>query len=277
MNPDLQRRVQRYGWDRAEADYERGWAAQLWPAQRRVLEMARLAPGESVLDAACGTGLVTLRAARMVGEQGRVAAVDLSERMVQRTKVEAGRLGLDRIEVARMDAEQLEYPDASFDVSLCALGLMYLPDPLRGVRELGRVTRPGGRVVAAVWGARAACGWAEIFPIVDARVHSEVCPLFFQLGTGDTLAETFREAGLVELRARRVTTSLRYTSPDAALRAAFAGGPVAMAYSRFDPGVREDAHRAYLLSIEPFRRGSCYDIPGEFVIVAGRVPGRARA
>ena len=83
---------------------------------------------------------------------------------------------------ARMDAEKLELPDASFDVALCALGLMYMPHPEQAVREMRRVLRPGGRMVIAVWGEHSLCGWSALFPIVDAEVASEVCPLFFQLG-----------------------------------------------------------------------------------------------
>lgn len=65
----------------------------------------------------------------------------------------------------------------------------------RALKEMKRALKPGGRAVAAVWGRRAHCGWADIFPIVDARVKSEVCPLFFQLGTGDLLQQTFLAAG----------------------------------------------------------------------------------
>ena len=83
MDARLQRRVQRYGWDLAADDYETLWQAQLAPAQDRLLERVALQPGEHVLDVACGTGLVTLRAAQRVGPQGQVTGVDLSERMVQ--------------------------------------------------------------------------------------------------------------------------------------------------------------------------------------------------
>jgi SAM-dependent methyltransferase len=75
-----------------------------------------------------------------------------------------------------------------------------------------RALRPGGRAVVAIWGARARCGWAEIFPIVDRRVRSDVCPPFYQLGTGDALAEAFALAGFEAVASERISTTLRYRS-----------------------------------------------------------------
>ena len=69
MDAKLQRRIQRYGWDKAADLYEQHWQQQLAPAQNRLLEMADIQPSERVLDVACGTGLVTCRVARQVGER----------------------------------------------------------------------------------------------------------------------------------------------------------------------------------------------------------------
>ena len=135
-----------------------------------------------------------------------------------------------------------------------------------------RLLRPGGRAAVAVWGARRNCGWAEIFPITDARVASEVCPMFFQLGTGDMLARAFGAAGFTDVRAARLRTTLRYASADDALGAVFRGGPVALAYSRFDEATRHAVHTEYLDSIAAFRAGDGYRVPGEFVVAAGRAP-----
>ncbi len=270
MDARLQRRVQRYGWDKAAPHYERYWAEQLLPAQDRLLELAALQPGERVLDVACGTGLVTLRAARAVGPSGAVLATDISEAMVQALGATTTGSGLTNVTVRRMDAEELDVEDGSFDVSLCALGLMYVPDPVAATREMARAVRPGGRVVSAVWGARVNCGWAEIFPIVERRVASEVCPLFFQLGTGVALQLTMEAASLTDISIDRIATVLRYDTAEAACGAAFAGGPVALAYSRFDDPTRDDAHREYLESIQAFRHGAGYAIPGEFVIGLAR-------
>jgi SAM-dependent methyltransferase len=170
----------------------------------------------------------------------------------------------------RMDAEALALPDSSFDAALCALGLMYVPDARKAVAEMTRVLAKDGRAVAAVWGRRSRCGWAEIFPIVDARVKSEVCPMFFSLGTADRLGAIFREVGLAEVDTETLETRLEWASPAEACGAAFAGGPVALAYSRFDEGTRQAVHAEYLESIEPWRTGGGYSVPGEFVMVSGR-------
>jgi ubiquinone/menaquinone biosynthesis C-methylase UbiE len=269
MDPRLQRRVQRYGWDRAASRYEQYWQAQLRPAQDLLLAMVSLQPGEHVLEVASGTGLVTLRAAERVGATGSVLATDISEAMIERLQSEARRLGFTNVPARRMDAEALDVPPASFDAALCALGLMYVPDPVAALVQMRRALKPGGRSVCAVWGRRPACGWADIFPIVDARVQSEVCPMFFALGTGDALAAAMRAAGFTDVATRRISTVLHYESAEDACGAAFAGGPVALAYSRFDEETREAAHAEYLASIDRFRTGSQFDVPGEFVVCRG--------
>lgn len=269
MDARLQRRVQRYGWNKAAAHYESYWSAQLKPAQDLMLAMANLQPGEHVLDIACGTGLVTFRAADAVGPHGVIAASDISEDMVASVAAAAAARGITG-DFRRMDAEVLDHPDASFDAVLCGLGLMYVAEPPNALREMRRVLRPGGRAAAAVWGARKHCGWAEIFPIVEARTASDVCPMFFSLGTGSTLADAFRAAGFGDVRQERISVPIVFPTADAAVGAAFIGGPVALAHSRFDDATRESAYAEYLQSIDMHRRDEAYHVPGEFVAVVGR-------
>lgn len=268
MEARLQRRVQRYGWDLAAASYQTLWQGPLAEVHAALLQAAVLAPGEAVLDVACGTGLVTLPAARAVGAAGQVLGVDIADRMVEALQQRAAAAGLPQVAAARMDAEQLALPDGSVDAVLCALGLMYLPDPAQALREVRRVLRPGGRAVFAVWGERARCGWAPLFGIVDAEVHSEVCPLFFGLGQADALARLCRSSGLEVRAERRLVTTLHHDDGRQACDAAFAGGPVALAWQRFDAAARARACTRYLDAIEPCRHGSAYRIPAEFVVVA---------
>lgn len=265
----LQRRVQRYGWNKAAAHYEGFWSTQLRPAQDLMLALAALTPGERVLDIACGTGLVTFRAADAVGPHGFVAASDISEDMVEAVAATAAARGISG-DFRRMDAETLDHPDGAFDAVLCGLGLMYVAEPPNALREMRRVLRPGGRAAAVVWGARKNCGWAEIFPIVERRTASDVCPMFFALGTGSTMAESFRSAGFSDVREQRISVPIVFPNADAAVGAAFVGGPVALAHSRFDDATRDSAYAEYLASIDAHRQGDAYHVPGEFVAVVGR-------
>ena len=268
MEPRLQRRVQRYGWDLAAASYEPLWHAQLACAQDALLARAALAPGERVLDAACGTGLVALAAAEAVGASGHVTGVDLSGCMVDAARRRAQERGLPNATFTRMDAERLDLPDASFDVALCALGLMYMPDPAQAMREMRRVLRPGGRIVVAVWGERSRCGWSALFSIVDAEVESDVCPLFFCLGEQDALTHLCMDLRFESIEQYRVAATLDYADADTACAAVFVGGPVALAWSRFDESVRARVRRRYLEAIDPWRAERGYRVPSEFVIVA---------
>ena len=272
MDPRLQRRVQRYGWDKAVGAYEAGWRVQLEPAQSLMLDMAGLRAGQRVLDVACGTGLVSFRIAEAVGGDGAVVGTDISGEMVEAARLIAEERGTGNARFERSDAEDLSLEGESFDAALCGLGLMYVPDPVKALSEMRRVLKPGGRAAAAVWGARINCGWADIFPITDARVASEVCPLFFHLGTKDMLARSFAEAGFEGVRAERISTMLAYASEDEALGAAFRGGPVALAYGRFDEATKQAVHADYLDSIAAFREGEGYRVPGEFVVAAGVRP-----
>lgn len=155
MRPELQRRVQRYGWDYSSPYYEQGWQHQLWPAQDRLLEKVNLQKGEKVLDISCGTGLVTFPIAEAVGSNGLVTGIDLSEGMIEKaTSLADEEDEISNVSFQHMDAEDLELPDHTFDVAINSLGLMYYPDPDKAIREMYRVVKPEGRAAALVWGRR---------------------------------------------------------------------------------------------------------------------------
>lgn len=273
MDTRLQLRVQRYGWDAACSHYNDSWSNQLRPAHDQILEMAQVKPGQRVIETACGSGLVTLRLADKVGAAGQVMASDLSQGMIDDLQSRLRENAIETVEARRMPAESLDAPDGMFDSAICALGLMYTPDPSVAVSELARVVAPGGVVAATVWGERRNCGWADVFPIVDARVASEVCPMFFGTGAPDALVRLLESAGLEDIRERRQRETLVFRTEKDLLDAILLGGPVALAVKRFSDQDWEAVVQEFLASVASCRSSDGgYGIPGEFVTATGRRP-----
>jgi len=269
MDAKLQLRVQRYGWDAAASIYENEWQEHLAPAQQALLEICDLQSGMKVIETAAGTGLITFPAAAAVGLDGSVLATDISGEMVKSGNATAEKLGLSNVTFQRMNAEALDIRDDSFDRALCGLGLMYMPDPRAALKEMKRVLRPGGLASVAVWGERRNCGWAEIFPIVDSQVHSEVCPLFFGLGSAGALTSDLEVAGFSNVQERRIHSVLSFDSSERVISALIDGGAVALAAKRFNYSARRAVEEEFLASVAAYRNGDRYEIPGEFVIASG--------
>lgn len=128
------------------------WIATLGRARRfreDLVRLARLQPGESVLDVGSGTGSLAIAAKRRVGPSGTVAGIDASPEMLDRARQKARKAGLDtRFEDGV--AETLPFPDDSFDVALATVMLHHLPKKARRqcAHEIRRVVKPGGRVLA---------------------------------------------------------------------------------------------------------------------------------
>ncbi len=119
----------------------------------RLLELARLQPGEAVLDVATGTGHVALAAASAVGERGNVVGLDLSPRMLEQARHKAAALGLSNVEWHEGDGEMPPFADERFDAVLCASGIFFMPNQLSALREWSRCLKRGGRVLFTTFGA----------------------------------------------------------------------------------------------------------------------------
>lgn len=121
---------------------------QVRALRQKVLDLAELRVGQSVLDVGCGTGTLAIEAAARVGTAGRVAGIDPAPRQIARARSKAGRSGL-AIDFRFSAIEALPFPDASVDVVTSTLMLHHLPDDLKlqGLFEIRRVLRTGGRLV----------------------------------------------------------------------------------------------------------------------------------
>lgn len=113
--------------------------------RRYACDEARLGPGQSALDVCCGTGDLAFELKRRVGEAGEVVGIDFSDRMLEHARAKARERGLE-ITFEHANALELPFPDGRFDASTIGFGLRNLADFGRGIAELARVVRPGGRV-----------------------------------------------------------------------------------------------------------------------------------
>jgi len=119
---------------------------QYW--NRRLCDLARLEPGSRVLDLGCGAGFDTLQAAMQVGPAGKVIAVDMTPAMLSKTRSGAAELGLGQIEARLGYAESLPLEDGSVGVVISNGVINLCPDKMAVMKEINRVLRPGGRLVA---------------------------------------------------------------------------------------------------------------------------------
>jgi demethylmenaquinone methyltransferase/2-methoxy-6-polyprenyl-1,4-benzoquinol methylase len=122
---------------------------RLW--RRAAVRYSLAKPGDSVLDCATGTGDLALVFKRKVGSSGRVVGTDFCPEMLQSAPAKAGKEGL-QVEFQVADAMALPFADATFDVASIAFGIRNVDDPVKCLKEMARVVKPGGRVVVLEFG-----------------------------------------------------------------------------------------------------------------------------
>ncbi len=146
-------------WNRISWRYLQEIDPKFEPITAAVVRRAALRPGENVVDLGCGTGAITLEAARAVMPGGQVLAVDISAQMLLIARMRLGSYGNVTFEMGR--AAEIPAADASQDVVLCSLVLMFAITKEGAARDIARVLKPGGRLVASVWDHPSRCDIAR--------------------------------------------------------------------------------------------------------------------
>jgi SAM-dependent methyltransferase len=182
-----------------------------------MLELSAPQPGERVLELACGPGGLGIAAAARVGPTGEVVVSDIAAEMVAIAVARAEARGLTNVRACRLDLEDIEQPDATYDVVLCREGLMFATDAARATREIGRVLRPDGRVAIAVWGPRARNPWlGVVFEAMSAQLGMPVPPPGipgpFALSDAAHLRDLLRDAELHDVEVSDLPVPLRAES-----------------------------------------------------------------
>ena len=177
----------------------------------RLANAAALALGNSVLDIACGTGILARECKTRVGEAGSVAGLDLNGGMLA-----VAALAAPTIEWHQGDATELPFGDGSFDAAVSQFGLMFFPERAGAIGEMWRVLAPGGRLVVAVWDALEATSvYAILARLLDKHAGTaagDVMRAPFSLGNKTVLDTLFRGAGLTGVAMRTHTGTERFSS-----------------------------------------------------------------
>ena len=202
-----------YGGTPAE-NYQRFFVPSIGrPVAEDLIEVARLQPGERVLDVACGTGVVTRLAAERVGAAGLVAGLDVNPGMlaVARSQTPPD-ISIDWYEAS---AELMPLPDEAFDVVLCQMGLQFVPNKLAALREMRRVLDTDGRAFVTVPGPK-----PPMFAIMTDALARHLSPgvasfgdLVFSMHDVDELTELMRSAGFREVDVQAKPKTLRLPAP----------------------------------------------------------------
>lgn len=204
----------------------------------RLADAAAIEPGQRVLDVACGTGVVAREAVQRVGQSGAVTGIDLNPGMLA-----VARRVAPQIEWREGDAAALPFDDESFDTVLCQAALMYFPDRIAALREMGRVVAPWGRVAVQVWGRLAASeGYAVLSEVAERSVGAEAAATLrapFVLGDLDEVGELFAAAGLEIDSVRSEMGAARFASIGDFVRTEIEGSPIV-------DRIEEDAYRQLL-------------------------------
>jgi SAM-dependent methyltransferase len=199
----------------APQNYEKFFVSAIGePLALDLISAAALRPGERILDVACGTGVVARLAAAQVGDSGTVAGLDVNPGMLAVAR--AATPGGAKIDWYETSAEAMPLADASFDVALCQMGLQFIPDKLKALKEIRRVLAPGGRVLINMPGPI-----PELFVVLRdalARHIDAQCAGFvdvvFSLHDGDRVGTLMAEAGYSDIVAERARKTLQLPPPE---------------------------------------------------------------
>jgi enediyne biosynthesis protein CalE5 len=223
FDPVAYKQMQRTDW-RAAATGWRAWhhvleaetAGQV--ISHKLVELAALGPGDTVLDIGTGYGEPALPAARAVGSQGRVVATDIAAEMLAFGRERAIQAGLDNIEFVASDADELRFDPDTFDAVLSRQGLQYLPDVPGTLRRLHAFLKREGRLAMAVWGPPDTVQFARSLAVIVHQLKLPPPPPGrpgpFALADASALAGVVAEAGFRDVETGMVTVLYEAASPE---------------------------------------------------------------
>jgi ubiquinone/menaquinone biosynthesis C-methylase UbiE len=255
--------------DEAAAEYDRAFAHVSSHFLPFLLSAAGVRSGMKVLDIATGTGLAAAECLRAVGSTGRVIAADLSEAMLEQARQRLS--SAPNVTFAVEDGQALTFADDSFDALVCSLGLMFFPDPSRGLSEFLRVLRPQGRAAASVLTVPERSYNGRINAVIAKHLPaiSEATAKTFSLGDTDRLRRLLESAGFRKVEISRQSHRFELPSFDAYFGPFERGGAsTGQAYLALPQSVREAVRKEVQVSLGD--TGGPVEIEVEFQFASGQ-------
>jgi ubiquinone/menaquinone biosynthesis C-methylase UbiE len=238
--------------------------------------LARMDPKirERCLDIATGPGEPAMSIARMVGADGRVVGIDLSEQMVRLATRIAKERRIPNVEFRAMDAEKIDFPDESFDLAVSRFGFQIFTNPEVVAKEAFRVLAPKGRIGATVWSSadKASAIHAVVGPMLEFAEPDETgyLPTPYELGGKGEMVKLLEDAGFHEGKEERKTHVMVYKDADEYFNIFVEGTPLGHSIREEDPAVQEKIIARTRDNLRQWRTRRGLEIPCECVIVTAR-------
>ena len=259
-----------YGGNAAE-NYERFFVPAIGrPVAADLVRRARIRAGERVLDVACGTGIVARLAAGEAGPNGKVAALDVNPGMIAVGRAATG--AETSIEWHEADAQSMPLPDEEFDVVLCQMGLQFMPDRERALREMHRVTAPEGRVLVNMPGPP-----GPAFAVLAEAMANQIAPeaagfvqRVFSLHDADEIRQLMSSVGFDEVRVEAETATLRLPPPKEFLWQYVSSTPLAALVATADEDARAALEREVISGWRELEEDGAMATRQRVVVASGR-------
>ncbi len=239
---------ERLAWNLCAERYDRCLSIPFTPFSRKLVSLARLEKGQEVLDVATGSGLAALMAAHLVGPDGQVTGVDLSDTMLGLARHRASVEGVTNVEFLQMDAEKVEFLDETFDAVLCALGLMLFPQPDKALAEMHRVVRKGGNLALSVFGRGSRVALRALMePFIPHMPPApQRGPSTFGFGRVEVLEEALDRTGFSQISTAQESHVLTFDDATHVWEMLLSLGRLALMHSRLPEQQKEELEQEVL-------------------------------
>ena len=260
------------GWRRQDALLREGAA----PVTNRMLELAKISTGHSVLDIASGTGEPAISAAHIVGEGGQVTGTDLIDDMLIFAREKAAKASLNNIEFHCVDGEELAFDPAAFDAVTMRWGLMFMPEPEACLKRVHPLLKEGGRIVTACWAEPA----RNPFVMVAMQVLGKYMELpkpppgtpgIFSFADPDRLHGVLESSGFGDIEIEELEIDVMEVEDGEAYWSSISdlAGPVMMLVNQLDEETRIEFERVVIETANAMKQGETLKMSGVTWIASG--------